>query len=317
MFYDVLVSFVERWITYMSFIVKFCHFYNALRLEYGDMPPFIYHYTSSGAAQSIISKGQMRFTDRYYLNDASEGRYVLDLCSENIEDLLPDSSFRRYVEKGIAIRKEQIQKDKFYVYQCSFSTNPDNLCLWNYYSKSQGIKGYNFKFSTSDLAENIKPTAKEEGKELPVYFGKVVYDKTEQIDIIKRILKKFVEFIKGDLHHEEFVAAYAVNKIIEQGVFFKKDVFSVEEEYRIAISPYVNTDGQFATIKEKRYFMERNGIFIPYVDINFPPDSLQSITISPTLDYQMAKQSLEMLLADKYQNMSSEAIIQSAIPIRY
>lgn len=63
--------------------------------------------------------------------------------------------------------------------------------------------------------------------------------------------------------------------------------------------------------------MERNGIFIPYVDINFPPDSLQSITISPTLDYQMAKQSLEMLLADKYQNMSSEAIIQSAIPIRY
>lgn len=62
----------------MDFAVKFCRFYNALHLEYGEQPPFIYHYTSSGAAQSIISKGQIRFTDRYYLNDASEGRYVLD-----------------------------------------------------------------------------------------------------------------------------------------------------------------------------------------------------------------------------------------------
>lgn len=31
----------------------------------------------------------------------------------------------------------------------------------------------------------------------------------------------------------------------------------------------------------------------------------------------MTKQSLEMLLANKYPNMSSEAIIQSAIPVRY
>ena len=93
----------------MDFAVKFCRFYNALHLEYGEQPPFIYHYTSSGAAQSIISKGQIRFTDRYYLNDASEGRYVLDLCSDNIEALLPDISFRKHIEKEIAIRKEKIQ----------------------------------------------------------------------------------------------------------------------------------------------------------------------------------------------------------------
>lgn len=301
----------------MDFAVKFCRFYNALHLEYGEQPPFIYHYTSSGAAQSIISKGQIRFTDRYYLNDASEGRYVLDLCSDNIEALLPDISFRKHIEKEIAIRKEKIQRDRFYVYQCSFSTNPDSLCLWNYYSKSQGIKGYNFKFSTSDLAKNIKPTAKDEGKEPPVYFGKVVYDETKQIDIIKRLLQKFVDFIKDDSIYEDFVAAYAVDKIIQQGVFFKMNLFSVEEEYRIAIVPYVDSDGQFAAIKEERSFMERNGIFIPYVDINFSPDILQSITISPTLDFQMTKQSLEMLLANKYPNMSSEAIIQSAIPVRY
>ena len=58
-------------------------------------------------------------------------------------------------------------------------------------------------------------------------------------------------------------------------------------------------------------------MFIPYVDINFSADILQSITISPTLDFQITIQSLEMLLANKYPNMSSEAIIQSAIPVRY
>ena len=301
----------------MDFIVEFCKFYNKLHLEKGEQSPFIYHYTSSEAAQSIISRGRIRFTDRYYLNDASEGRYVLDLCLENIDTLLSVSSFRNHLERKITERKEKIQRDNFYVYQCSFSTNPDSLCLWNYYSKNQSIKGYNFKFSTDNLNKTIKPTVKNENKKATVYFGKIIYDKTKQIDIIKRLLQKFVDFLQTDTQHEEFVAAYAVDKIIEQGTFFKMEFFSVEEEYRLAIIPYVDDNGQFLALEEERLFMERNGIFIPYVDIEFAPDILQGITISPTLDFQMTKQSLEMILANKYPNMDSDAIVQSVIPVRY
>ncbi|MBA4685736.1 MAG: hypothetical protein H2184_01160 [Candidatus Galacturonibacter soehngenii] len=39
----------------------------------------IYHYTSSSAAGEIIKKSKLRFTDRDYLYDSSEGIYILEL----------------------------------------------------------------------------------------------------------------------------------------------------------------------------------------------------------------------------------------------
>ena len=50
-------------------------------------------------------------------------------------------------------------KKKRYIYQCSFSTQNDNLSLWNYYTKSDGIKGYNLGFNSVELAENLKTQA--------------------------------------------------------------------------------------------------------------------------------------------------------------
>ena len=40
----------------------------------------IYHYTSPTGLNGIVSYHTLRFTDRNFLNDYSEGRYVIDLC---------------------------------------------------------------------------------------------------------------------------------------------------------------------------------------------------------------------------------------------
>ena len=48
----------------------------------------IYHYTSSNVFLIILKNNTLRFTDRFFLNDKSEGSYVLDLCLELIKEKL-------------------------------------------------------------------------------------------------------------------------------------------------------------------------------------------------------------------------------------
>ena len=56
----------------------------------------IYHYTSPSGVNGIITDHTLRFTDRNYLNDYSEGRYVLDLClTSQFEELVPEK-YRKY-----------------------------------------------------------------------------------------------------------------------------------------------------------------------------------------------------------------------------
>lgn len=105
----------------------------------GTRPPTVdeYHYTSPEAAKSILGYGKLRLTDRYYLNDYSEGRYVLQLCLDNIDTLIPNNEkLKKYFMKILDERKYCVQRDDFYVYQCSFSMKRDSLCMWNYYTKA-------------------------------------------------------------------------------------------------------------------------------------------------------------------------------------
>lgn len=49
-----------------------------------EQPKELYHYTSLNTLQTILANKQLRFTNRAYLNDKSEGTYVLSLCKEKI-----------------------------------------------------------------------------------------------------------------------------------------------------------------------------------------------------------------------------------------
>lgn len=47
----------------------------------------IYHYTSPESLQGIFETNSLFATDLYFLNDASEGMYVIKLIQDNIEKL--------------------------------------------------------------------------------------------------------------------------------------------------------------------------------------------------------------------------------------
>ena len=136
-------------------------------------------------------------------------------------------------------------------------------------------------------------------------------------DIPLNIINKFQNYleINNFERYEEFAAPWIIDRIFLQGVFFKKPCFKVEEEYRIAINQRIGENG--ASIKAKRKFMERNGIFIPYIDLPFNKDAVEGITISPTLDYENTRNGVLSMTAKKYRNVNKDNIVKSDIPVRY
>lgn len=171
--------------------------------------------------------------------------------------MLDPGEFRDSIKAYLEQRIKNPQIDCFYVYQCSFSTNKDSLCMWNYYTKSDSIKGFNLKFDKMEDYDLLKIKSKDGFGKLKVYSGKVIYDTDKQISTLKDVLNQFEKFTRRSGLSADMIAKYAVDKIAHIGEFFKKSCFRVEEEYRVSISPVLNDDGTFMTIDYERKFREK------------------------------------------------------------
>ena len=62
-------------------------------------------------------------------------------------------------------------------------------------------------------------------------------------------------------------------------IFFKNPQFKNEHEYRIVIVNVFGTDASKPT-----GVVEKNGLFVPYLEYKFSKDSVTSINIGPTFD---------------------------------
>ena len=150
----------------------------------------IFHYTSPSGFLSVLETETLRFTDREYLNDYSESTYAINLFIEVVRQLNIDKEFSDYFTNKC--ERELRNQQSFRHYQCSFSCNPDSLCLWNYYTKGDSIKGYNLGFESMALVEALSPTLDSEKESTPyVLHGKVIYNSEEQKVIVKEIILDF------------------------------------------------------------------------------------------------------------------------------
>ena len=301
-------------------IAALCQFSNSFKLELKKPPEFVYHYTSKEAAKNIIEGNTLRFTDRYFLNDYSEGKYIFELCKEHLENIMPESRLRTYFEKALDERIAHGQTNQFFVYQCSMTTDQDSLCMWNYYTNQDSIQGYNLKFDSEKIVIAIHPTSEVEDEKLPIYSGMVVYEPEEQLTILDGILQKFMKFAAKydpDDRYGLMIARVMIDKLSEQGVFFKKSCFSIENEFRVAISTFVDKD-KFVAIKEERKTLNKHGLDIPYVDIHFDKEALIGITLSPTLKLSdESSEVLKMAENNGYSNVIPDSICASEIPVRF
>lgn len=278
----------------------------------------IYHYTKPEKLLNILSGGTLRFSNALYLNDKEEIAYsyrlIVKLIDE-IPELNPDlfgkikthfSNKYKHIVDG-----ENDFRNKLEYFTTSFSTESDNLTLWNNYAKGKNYTGYNIGFDKKKLIDEMT-----ENKYLPV-FGSVIYDKQKQIKIIHAIFKKWNKLFNRALKCKKTNEVKLFDILFELidvlsivSIFFKNPQFKNEHEYRIVI---VNAFGVENSKPTK--VVEKNGLFVPYLEYKFSKESVTSINIGPTFDENIFYTSTNrMLLNFGYED---KEVCRSKIPLRY
>lgn len=278
----------------------------------------IYHYTKPEKLLNILSGGTLRFSNALYLNDKEEIAYsyrlIVKLIDE-ISELNPDlfgkikthfSNKYKHIVDG-----ENDFRNKLEYFTTSFSTESDNLTLWNNYAKGKNYTGYNIGFDKKKLIDEMT-----ENKYLPV-FGSVIYDKQKQIKIIHAIFKKWNMLFNRALKCKKTNEVKLFDILFELidvlsivSIFFKNPQFKNEHEYRIVI---VNAFGVENSKPTK--VVEKNGLFVPYLEYKFSKESVTSINIGPTFDENIFYTSTNrMLLNFGYEDKD---VCRSKIPLRY
>ena len=278
----------------------------------------IYHYTKPEKLLNILSGENIRFSNALYLNDKEEIAYSYRLIVKLIdktEGLNPDL-FNKIKKHFSNKYKHIVDGDDDFVnkleyFTTSFSTESDNLTLWNNYAKGKNYTGYNIGFDKQKLIKEMS-----ENDYLPIY-GSVIYDKQKQIKIIHVIFKKWNSLFEKELKSKKSSEVKLFDILFELidilsivSIFFKNPQFKNEHEYRIVIVNVFGTENSKPTS-----IVEKNGLFVPYLEYKFSKDSVVSVNIGPTFDENIFYTSTNrMLLNFGYRD---KEVNRSKIPLRY
>ncbi len=280
----------------------------------------LYHYTKPEKLLSILESGIIRFSNALYLNDKEEVTYSYKLIVNLIDETenlnkelfnqIKEYFYKKY--KNIVDGNDNFL-NKYEYYTISFSTDNDNLTLWNNYSKGQTYTGYNIGFYKKDLIEDM------ERQGFKSVYGNIIYKRETQIMILKMIFEKW------NKQYEKLLSTKQTVKKTEKqqdilfelidilsiiSLFFKNPHFRDEKEYRIIF--IINFGNN--SYKQTKIF-EKNGLFIPYIEYRFLKRTVSSINIGPTLDENIFYTSTCRLLANY--GYEKKTINRSKIPLRY
>ena len=270
----------------------------------------IYHYTSPNGLKGIIEDGAIWFSDMRFLNDSSELTYIYKLAFKvvtespiytDLQDIIRNICNYIYTSGCYSVNNEEIiPLDTFYL--ASFSKDPDNLNLWNYYTKSKDSLGYNICIDTKN---SLLFSSSQE-----FIYGEVIYKTSEQEELLKRCFEKYISFInQNDYTKYNGIIQESIIRTLEiYNLFFKPEAYEAEKEYRFVIWNY---NGQ-----QNLNYRINSGIFIPYIPVELKKDAIKSICISPSKEQELAKTGLESFIMQHDKFMTAE-IKKSKIPKRY
>lgn len=280
----------------------------------------LYHYTKPEKLLSILESGTMRFSNALYLNDKEEVTYSYKLIIGLIDDMpgvnknlfskIKEYFYSKYTN---IINGTDDFDNKFEYYTISFSTDSDNLTLWNNYSKGQNYTGYNIGFCKQDLIADMMKIG------FNSVYGNIIYDKNKQVTVLKLIFdkwnKQYEKLVKSkgkknvsDKLADTYIELINILSIIS--LFFKNPYFKDEKEYRII---FINNYGTNFTKQTK--ICEKNGLFIPYIEYKFLKKTVNSINIGPTLEENIFYTSTCRMLANF--GYGNKKVNRSKIPLRY
>lgn len=299
-----------------------------------------YYYTSPSAFLSIIDKRQIRFTDIRYLNDKSEGVYLIKLIINFFEKYKNEYQYSRELFFNLiklhSIKElEELNVTKIdynmpmpYMEQRHFvfcmSAKQDSLNMWNYYVNNGNYQGYNIGFSVNKFLKTFDINVDKFIDPFTVYYGDVLYKEAEQY----KEIKSFFDLIEKKLSKSHTKQEYDYfliqirNYIESNEAFFKNPAFESEKEFRIVIEiadervhrPKNNYAGENNKQIEDE-FTVKNGLIVPFLLVKFDCNAITNVTISPITEFGIAKESVKELLENKIG--SNIEVKKSDIPIRF
>lgn len=287
-----------------------------------DCSSRIYHYTKPEKLLKIVENKTLRLSNVLYLNDKAEVSYTYRLIVDLINDnpALNSDLFNKIIEhftnkyNHIIDGFNELYPQEYYT--ISFSTEKDNLILWNNYSKEKTYTGYNLGFDIDDIMCDIYK------KQFNAICGCIIYDEKKQKSIIKSILRHWNKKYERTLAAPKYKKMARFNRLEDilyelidilslVSVFFKNSKFKDEKEYRIVIVNH----SQLGLLPEPTKVIEKNGLFVPYIEYRFTKKALKSINIGPTMNESIFYTSTNrMLLNYGYDKVE---VNWSKIPLRY
>lgn len=283
-----------------------------------DKNSTIYHYTKPEKLLNILKSASIRFSNALYLNDKDEIAYsyklIVKLIDEtpNLETDVFEKIKNHFISKYKHIIDGEIDsKIELEYFTTSFSSENDNLTLWNNYSKGKSYTGYNIGFNKDLLIKDMIE------KEFHPIYGSVIYDTKKQAKILTSIFKKWNTQIKNLSNTRKNYEVHLFDLIFELidilsivSLFFKNHQFNNEKEYRIVL-----VNGVDIKSAKQTKIIEKNGLFIPYIEYNFSHNTVSNVNIGPTLDERIFYASTNrMLMNYGYENID---VRKSKIPLRY
>lgn len=280
-----------------------------------------YHYTSPEGLLSIIKNSGLYFTDIRYFNDKSENTYIFkcikdflnnnpneyNVLRETIDDIFPNSDSQDACEWIPEFPFADSNNRVFVLCTC---TDPDSLCMWNYYVKNGNYKGYNIGLNPTKIVESIIKGSKD----INVLIGNVIYDEEDQEKQIKSIAD-YLETYFADEDDKEKRLAVMCSYFHAFSPFFKNGKFKHEREFRFVISIDENKLSSFKSDALELDFRISNGIVVPYLSLSFDKKALTKVCLSPNTEKVISSSSIKELCKEcGYGDIHVDA---SNIPIRF
>lgn len=244
----------------------------------------IHHYTDLNAMISILGKQKifLRATNFLYLNDTRELLEGIEVVNKMENRDIPIESFQDY-------------------YLTSFSHAEDNLSMWGMYAANGS--GCILSFDKDIITSHYM----------------IVAECTYGEENIQNDLKNFLNLTNnGSLtnidgpqptknQHDDIIKHLKETLIATTCLQAKNEAFTVEKEIR----GIVHCDK-----RECIRFRVKNNVVIPYVELGIPKEALKSITIGPTSNSDLTKQSIRHFLKINGYDLAKVEIKESKVPYR-
>lgn len=272
----------------------------------------IFHYTSAAGLSGILKTNTLFFTRWDFLNDSSEYLQVHELLEKSINAYKNEKEFYSIIKASNESARAQkslphSNGSPLDLYIASFSADKDALNMWTYYSKSNKSDGYCIQFNPQKLVSDIGPN---------IAIREVIYSPVLKINLLNDLLKRVFNFYLNLKNNSElaplselYLSSYVRLMTTYIGCFIKHSSFANEKEIRAAL--FVKRSDDHAEYNFKSRISQ--GIIIPYTEVEFKKEDIQSVTISPTLPKQESAAGIAFLrdqLGYKFR------IEHSAIPLR-